>query len=136
MSPIYAVGAVFRGCTFDRSFLMGLGPISSRDPITGEATPGVMSDLRDCDFRDVVATATGFDRCDFRGADLRGAKFTGCKLLQADMRRTQLADAVFESCDFQSVWLDDLPVVRAAVEGGIHNLRLERIHWVSSDQQA
>lgn len=127
MSPIYARGAIFKDCKLSRCYLMGIGPRfhpnSPQEPIQGN-----YSDLRDCDFSNVVADRCGFDRCDFRGARFTNAKFVDCQFDAADLTEVDFEGVSFAGCDFSWTELPDKPEVHALVNQG-NNKAVATIKW-------
>jgi uncharacterized protein YjbI with pentapeptide repeats len=127
MSPFYARGASFKDCKMTWCYLMGIGPrFHPNNP--SEPIPGNFSDLRDCDFSNVVATRCGFDRCDFKGARFTNAKFVDCQFDAADLTEVDFGGVSFEGCDFSWTELPDKTEIRALVNQG-NNKALDTIKW-------
>jgi uncharacterized protein YjbI with pentapeptide repeats len=125
MTHFYAHNANFRQCEFDRCFIVGVTP---RDGM-GHRAKWELSDLSECDFTQVKATKTYFDRCDFRGVDLSQAHFVECDFSHSDLRGAKLHDTVFERCTLNGTLLDDLPHIRQLVSQG-DNKDIETIDWI------
>lgn len=127
MSPFYARGASFKDCEMYVCVMAGIGPrFDPGNP--NEPIKGNYSDLRDCDFGNVVATRCHFDRCDFRGARFTNAKFVDCRFDAADLTEVDFEGVSFEGCDFSWTELPDRQEVRALISRG-SNRATETIHW-------
>jgi Pentapeptide repeats (8 copies) len=130
MSPIYAYQANFSDCIFETCFLMGTGRRNYVDH-TGVAVPGTYSDFRECDFTNVRAKKSAFERCEMQGANFSQAQFVDCSFKVSDLTGVLLEGTSFERCDFDRAWLDNTPPVRALVERG-DNQNLDTIVWVDT----
>ena len=130
MSPFYAYKANFSDCTFESCFLMGTGRRNYVDH-TGVPVPGTYSDFRECDFRNVRAKESAFERCEMQGANFSQAQFVDCSFKISDLTGVLLEGTSFERCDFDRAWLDDTPQVRALVGRG-DNQNLDTIVWVDT----
>jgi uncharacterized protein YjbI with pentapeptide repeats len=128
MSPVYAYQANFSGCTFETCFLMGTGRRNYVDH-TGVPVPGTYSDFRECDFTNVRAKKSAFERCEMQGANFAHAEFVDCSFKISDLTGVLLDGTRFERCDFDRAWLDDTTELRAMVERG-NNLNLDTVVWV------
>ncbi len=133
MSPIYAYQANFSDCIFETCFLMGTGRRNYVDH-TGVAVPGTYSDFRECDFTNVRAKKSAFERCEMQGANFAQAEFVDCSFKISDLTGVLLESTRFERCDFDRAWLDDTPQVRALVERG-GNQNLDTIVWVDTTKR-
>jgi hypothetical protein len=133
MSPIYAYQANFSDCVFETCFLMGTGRRNYVDH-TGVPVPGTYSDFRECNFTNVRAKKSAFERCEMQGANFSQAQFVDCSFKISDLTGVLLEGATFERCDFDRAWLDDTPQVRALVERG-GNQNLDTIVWVDTTKR-
>jgi uncharacterized protein YjbI with pentapeptide repeats len=130
MSPFYARGSIFRNCQFVSCYAQGQMPRYHKD-VHGILRKGTYSDFRNCDFSNVRAQKTGFDRCDFRNTDFAGAQFERCIFSESDLRGIVANNTQFKDCDFQCAMIDDTPAWRIALNTHV-NLNTEKIVWTAS----
>ncbi|MDM5182262.1 pentapeptide repeat-containing protein [Massilia sp. DJPM01] len=120
MSPFYAPEAVFKNCTFDVCFLMGIG--LDIDQL------GSFSDLRGCDFTDCIASKVYFERCNMQQIRFENSYFSQCTFCHSDVTGMGFSGARFENCDFSGTRLDDVPLLRRLVKSG-NNRGIDMIEW-------